>query len=173
MRKDLILIALFSPLLFSCLSTPDKGGWEGISARGSRSVPDESVHEGSDMPSHLSQKDFEEVGIGFNGPADQEYLVFHSYRELDPYIPREDLFREIDFEKEILLAAFMGEQPTGGYMNRISSLEEGSETLTVYIEIIEPAPGDFVAQMITSPWHVVVTARSEKSPRWTEIKPNP
>jgi len=69
-----------------------------------------------------------------------------------------------------VLACFMGEQSSGGYMCRVIRLEESSEMITAYVEISEPLPGDLVAQMITRPWSAVAVPLSGKKITWTEVR---
>ncbi len=132
-------------------------------------VPQGEVSESSSL---LKERGFEEAGIGFTGPADKEYRSFFSWDEMAAYIPPEDMFTPIDFSTDMVLACFMGEKPTGGYMNLITRLEESSDSLTVYVQIEKPREGDLVAQMVTYPWYAVVTEITDKKIVWDEIRAN-
>ncbi len=126
--------------------------------------------EAAVVPESVRDLPFEEAGIGFTGPGEKEYLSFFSSDEMERYIPAEDMFRDIDFSREMVLACFMGEQSSGGYMCRVIRLEESSEMITAYVEISEPLPGDLVAQMITRPWSAVAVPLSGKKITWTEVR---
>ncbi|MDC7223373.1 MAG: protease complex subunit PrcB family protein [Spirochaetales bacterium] len=169
--KKIILpsLALWGILwgLFACATVPENSSAQDDSS------PEETLlvsPEEGDSPFSEEGRLFEDAGLGFTGPSEQEFCLFLNREELLRYISPEDLFREIDFSREMVLACFMGEKPSGGYMNRIVHIEEGTETLTVYVEVTEPAPGDLVAQMVTSPWHGVVTELSDKSIEWSQIR---
>ncbi|MDD5686859.1 MAG: protease complex subunit PrcB family protein [Elusimicrobia bacterium] len=66
---------------------------------------------------------------------------------------------EIDFNKEIVIAVFMGEQKTGGYGIQISEIEETDSN--IYIETVEtvPSPNTTVTQQLTQPYHIVVISK--------------
>ena len=128
--------------------------------------------ESPESSSLLQEREFEEAGIGFTGPAVKEYRSFFSWDEMAAYIPPEDMFTPIDFSTDMVLACFMGEKPTGGYMNLITRLEESSDFLTVYVQIEKPREGDLVAQMVTYPWYAVITEITDKKIVWDEIRAN-
>ncbi len=158
-----------------CLNTGESSHSEGISpSSGVELPPAPTGASGGPAPEivgeEIKELPFEEAGIGFTGPPKKEYLAFYTPGEMAPHIGQKDLFREIDFTREMVLACFMGEQSSGGYMCRITSLEEGDESITAYVELTEPAPGDLVAQMLTSPWSAVAVKRSEKKIQWIEVR---
>jgi protease stability complex PrcB-like protein len=61
----------------------------------------------------------------------------------------------IDFDKEIVVAVFLGERPTGGYAVEISSAEVTDASLTVFVKETSPNPGAIVTQGFTQPFHIV------------------
>ena len=61
----------------------------------------------------------------------------------------------------MLLAAFAGEQRTGGYGIRVDRVERDGATLVVRATFTEPAPGAIVTQALTSPAHVVSIAQAD------------
>ncbi|MBC7544306.1 MAG: protease complex subunit PrcB family protein [Candidatus Sericytochromatia bacterium] len=68
----------------------------------------------------------------------------------------------VDFSKEMVLAAFTGEQLTAGYEVKIGSLNIQGNRVLVNIREITPSSSTVTAQVITTPFHLV------KAPRRTE-----
>lgn len=61
----------------------------------------------------------------------------------------------IDFDKEIVVALFLGDKPTGGFDVRISRAEQSNNTLTILYQERSPTPGSMVVQAWTQPFHMV------------------
>jgi protease stability complex PrcB-like protein len=61
----------------------------------------------------------------------------------------------VDFDKEIVVAVFLGEKPSGGYGVEISSAEVVGSSLTVFVKETSPKPGAIVTQAINQPFHIV------------------
>jgi hypothetical protein len=61
----------------------------------------------------------------------------------------------IDFEKEVVVALFLGERPTGGYDVQISRAEQTNDGLTIYYREKDPPLGGMVIQALTQPFHIV------------------
>jgi len=61
----------------------------------------------------------------------------------------------IDFEKEVVVALFLGERPTGGYDVQISRAEQTNDGLIIYYREKDPSPGGMVIQALTQPFHIV------------------
>jgi hypothetical protein len=69
----------------------------------------------------------------------------------------------IDFNREMVIAVFAGEQPTGGYaitVTEVKQLEEG-RGLKVYYTVEVPGSDCFVEQLFTQPYHMIKLAYSE------------
>jgi hypothetical protein len=67
----------------------------------------------------------------------------------------------IDFSKEIVVAVFLGEKPTGGHDIEIMSMEQNNDVLLVSFVEKSPPPGGLATQALTQPFHIVrVAARS-------------
>jgi len=74
-------------------------------------------------------------------------------------VPRPEL-PVINFEKEMVIAVFMGERKTGGYEIEIIRITEGEKKLIVEVEEKEP-PSDSVQTMaLTQPYHLIVIPKS-------------
>ena len=55
----------------------------------------------------------------------------------------------------VLVAAFQGQQSTGGYSIHIAAIERRADQLVVRAIFTSPLRGGFVTQVLTSPAHVV------------------
>lgn len=72
---------------------------------------------------------------------------------------------EVDFEKYIVIAAMQGPKPTAGYTISITSAAQNGSDVTVEVDTTEPEPGAITAQVLTSPYHLVLAERSSFDPR--------
>ncbi len=61
----------------------------------------------------------------------------------------------------VLIAAFAGEQRTGGFAIHIDAVQRDGDRLVVRATFTEPSPGAFVTQALTSPAHVVSIAQAD------------
>lgn len=68
---------------------------------------------------------------------------------------------QVDFSKQMVLAAFLGMKPTGGYAIRISRIEKSKKEWRVFIQESRPPKGAFVIQAFTSPYHIKVVERTD------------
>lgn len=72
----------------------------------------------------------------------------------------------IDYQREHIVLASIGQKPTGGYSVTLDSSEIRSGTLELRIRVAEPAPGTMVTQALTTPCAVIaVTAEG-----WDDIQ---
>lgn len=63
---------------------------------------------------------------------------------------------EIDFNKNMVLAVFMGEQKSGGYEIRITKIIKTEDNILVEVLEKKPSPDSFSAMALTSPYHAVL-----------------
>jgi hypothetical protein len=69
----------------------------------------------------------------------------------------------IDFTQSIVVAVFLGTRTTAGFSVAITAVKtEGTRTVVEYLER-EPSRDAFVAQVLTSPFHIVRIARAAGS----------
>ena len=61
----------------------------------------------------------------------------------------------------VLVAAFQGQQNTGGYTVQITAIERNGDQLVVHATFVVPGPGAMVTQVLTSPAHVVSIAAAD------------
>ncbi len=67
---------------------------------------------------------------------------------------------EVDFTRSMVIAVFAGTRPTAGYGVGISEIEKRDNRLVVTYREQKPAPDAIVAQVLTTPFHIVSTART-------------
>ena len=62
----------------------------------------------------------------------------------------------VDFSKEMVVAVFLGSRPTAGFsIEIVGAREEGAALIVQYRETRPPQAGGVVAQILTSPYHIV------------------
>jgi len=76
-------------------------------------------------------------------------------------IPREPP-PEVDFNRYILLAHFMGARPSSGYEVEFVELFERGNKLYVRVLEIHPGPNCLTLTVITRPFHAIKVPRTEK-----------
>jgi protease stability complex PrcB-like protein len=78
---------------------------------------------------------------------------------------------EVDFAKEMVIAATMGTKRTGGYSVEIISAEPAGKKLKVTVKQASPPPGSMAIQALTAPFHFVAVSRSDLEVEFIEPKP--
>lgn len=61
----------------------------------------------------------------------------------------------VDFDSQMVIGVFMGEQSSGGYGIRIDRIIETADSLRVEAVLHRPAPGSMVTLALTQPWVIV------------------
>lgn len=61
----------------------------------------------------------------------------------------------VNFDREIVVALFMGSRPTAGYSVAIVAVTEHDGALVVTYKETAPPPGAITAQILTFPYHIV------------------
>jgi len=85
------------------------------------------------------------------------FKLYKKIRSLEFPVPSSPT---INFEKQIVLMAFMGGKPTPGYtitFDKISFQHE--QILEIIVKITRPPPGEILAQVMTSPYVVARIGR--------------
>lgn len=57
----------------------------------------------------------------------------------------------VDFERQVVVAAFLGRRRTGGYSLELTEVERGSEFITIHMRELSPSPDAMVTQALTWP----------------------
>ncbi|MFT5291133.1 MAG: hypothetical protein ACI82F_003209 [Planctomycetota bacterium] len=81
-------------------------------------------------------------------------------RHVNQYLPKPAL-PPVDFSTDMVVVVTLGTRPTAGYGLEISALSLGGEVLVVESLETKPAPGSLQAQMLTTPYVILRTARFE------------
>ncbi len=69
---------------------------------------------------------------------------------------------EIDFDKEMIIVAFQGEFPTGGYDIEITKIVENKNNIEVFVKEVSPGRSCMVTMAFTAPYHIVKVQKSDK-----------
>jgi predicted secreted protein len=73
-----------------------------------------------------------------------------------------ELIAPIDFSKDMAVAVFEGQKPTGGYGVEVTKILETKSELVVYVREVSPGFGCMVTQAFTNPYHIVKFKKSAK-----------
>lgn len=73
-------------------------------------------------------------------------------------LPKPEL-PEIDFQKDMVIAVFMGERTSVGYSIEITEITKRDEEILVSVEEKEPPSESIRAMALTQPYHIVVVRR--------------
>jgi hypothetical protein len=121
--------------------------------------------------SSVEQVSFVNLDNGFrSGVREPKFVVIKTVNDLKELwsshvsgsIPSKAL-PSVDFQKEMVVAVFLGEKATGGYSVEITKIEETRQkrVLTVSIRESKPAPDAMVTQALTQPFHIVKLKKLE------------
>lgn len=93
-----------------------------------------------------------------NNKDEYDKLMKDVYMNLDqmPKVP------VVNFEKNTLVAVFIGARNTGGYMVNIDSIMEGSKNLTVMVTESKPGKNCVVTEAITKPFVIMKIPKTDK-----------
>ncbi|MDI6829719.1 MAG: protease complex subunit PrcB family protein [Actinomycetota bacterium] len=72
---------------------------------------------------------------------------------------------EVDFSRSVVLVSMLGPRDTGGFAVSITRVCQEGSAVRVELELVEPEPGSMNAQVLTSPYHLVVAEREAFQPR--------
>jgi hypothetical protein len=105
---------------------------------------------------------------GMHSPVErQSFFVlqseadFQRYWQLSQGQPPQTAPRDIDWNRELLIAVHLGQRRTGGHTVQVASIRrERSHELVVDVVERTPPAGQAVAQMLTSPWVLVRMERA-------------
>lgn len=102
-----------------------------------------------------------------SGLTQQKFLTFHSAIEFAEFwiihtSPTPTAIPKIDFQQQMVIAVFMGEQRTGGYAIAIERITELEKELQVLVRLTRPKANTNRIMMITQPHMIVALPRSSK-----------
>lgn len=79
----------------------------------------------------------------------------------------------VDFSASTVVGLFLGSRRTAGFEVEITALKKEGDVLVVEYVERTPRPGSFVAQIITSPFHLVSVARNEGEVQFRKVADPP
>lgn len=143
MKTNILLLTVF---LISAV-------YSGCSTQGNdeKKLPMEIILDGT----YSAVEDKREILL--NNNEDFQKLMADVYKNLDqmPRIP------VVDFNKNSVVAVFIGNRSNGGFMVAIDSITEGSKNLTVNITETTPGKNCMVTDAITRPFTLVKIPKTE------------
>mgnify|MGYP001627120910 CR=1 FL=1 len=74
----------------------------------------------------------------------------------------------IDFNKNMVLAVFMGQKPTSGYAIQITEVAHSNGEVVAKLKETAPAKGAIVLQVLTQPFQIVVVPKVDTQVRFVE-----
>lgn len=95
-----------------------------------------------------------------NNNDDYQKIMNEVYKNLDqmPRIP------VVDFTKNSLVAVFIGERRSGGFLVNIDSIIDGSRSITAHVTESTPGVNCMVTDVITRPYTIVKIPKTDKKP---------
>ena len=85
--------------------------------------------------------------------ADEWTRLWHDHAGADAAAPA------VDFGSSMVVGVFLGARNTGGYAIEITAVEQDAAAIVVRYTENKPGPGAMLAQVITSPFHLVSVTR--------------
>jgi len=76
----------------------------------------------------------------------------------------------VDFGKEMILAVFTGQKPSGGFAVEITRVEKYENELVASFIEVRPPPDALVTQVLTQPYHIIKMKKSDLPVRFKKIK---
>lgn len=102
-----------------------------------------------------------DAGMQFEAISDQGHLE-KVLNDISAQASRKLGLYSVDFESQMIVAAFMGEKPTAGY---VVGFEENArlkgDMLEIEVFMVTPPPDAFVAQVITRPYAIAAIDRGD------------
>ena len=124
-------------------------------------VPFETIMQGS----HAARRQAGQEVVRSQTEYERIWRQTQSGRAEEPDI--EGGATEVDFDNEMVIALFMGQQRTGGYAIEVKEVRVDERRTTVYYRERSPGPGDIVTQALTSPYHLVRLPRLPQEVRFS------
>ncbi len=124
-------------------------------------VPFETIMQGS----HADRREAGEEVARSQSEYERIWRQTQSGRATEPDV--EGGATEVDFDDEMVIALFMGQQSTGGYAIEVDEVRVDEQTATVYYRERRPGPDEIVTQALTSPYHLVRLPRLSQEVRFS------
>ena len=94
-----------------------------------------------------------------NQEAWQAWWREHTKNQFDPANPNDP--PKVDFDKEMILAATMGERSSGGFGIHFAGIKTEGTTLKVIVKSTSPDPDGFVTTVMTYPFAIIAVPKHD------------
>jgi hypothetical protein len=109
---------------------------------------------------------FDEMPIPEDAPPECMVITDNEeYQRLLSLSSFQEPLEEVDFDRDMVIAAMQGPKNTGGYAISIMHASQSGTEVTVELDVVEPEPGSLTVQVLTSPYHLVKAERASFDPR--------
>lgn len=88
---------------------------------------------------------------------EEVYDLLNKYKSPSLEVPK------INFDKETVIALFLGEKNSGGYSISVRQIKNENNKVVVEYEIQSPNKGDMVTSVMTQPYCVIKTQKTLKT----------
>jgi len=113
-----------------------------------------------------SEVQFTEIKKGFSSEvSNRKFMVIKDserWSSLLNGIPSQAVDSSVDFDESMVLVAFQGEKPTGGYSIEITRIDNTKRSVNVYVTEVSPGNDCITTQAVTQPFHIVTTKTIDK-----------
>ncbi|MFP4643391.1 MAG: protease complex subunit PrcB family protein [Spirochaetales bacterium] len=124
-------------------------------------VPFETIMQGS----YAERRSSGEEVVRSQGEYERIWRQTQSGSSSEPDVERGAT--EVDFDREMVIAVFMGQQNSGGYAVEVDEILLEERGVTVYYRERSPGAGDATTQALTSPYHLVRLPRLSRDIRFS------
>ena len=84
------------------------------------------------------------------------------WREVHQTVSPKPKLPKVDFEKQVVLAVFMGEKNTGGYRIQIQGMKDTGKKIEVSVKTTSPPQDGFSIQVLTQPYEFLIAEKPAK-----------
>jgi len=92
------------------------------------------------------------------------------WSELGHMIDPDRQLPEVDFSREMVVGVFLGTKPTSGFGVEIAAVRDQADALVVQYREAHPHPGLMVAQVLSSPYHLVAIPKRAGEVKFEKIQ---
>ena len=84
------------------------------------------------------------------------------WKEVHQSVSPKPKLPKVDFEKQVVLAVFMGEKNTGGYRIQIKGMTDTGKKIEVAVKTTSPPQDGFSIQVLTQPYEFLIAEKPAK-----------
>lgn len=121
-----------------------------------RNLPFSAIEQGVQPTAYSNERGRFVVAVRNSQSWDAFWTRLHAGTSPLPSLP------SVDFGREMVIAAFMGLQNTGGHSIGITRVVERANVIEVYVSERSPRPDEIVTMALTLPRHIVRVAQIDK-----------